>query len=92
MAAGSLSLARQACEARGLGKRVSLSMSPERVSLEVNGIPAVFKPLCISATLSDTFLEGEYGVPEALSGLRGRDVIDVEANVGDTAIYYPSRR
>jgi len=83
-----LSLARQACEARGLGKRVSLRVSPERVSLEVNGVLAAFKPLCISATLSDTFLEGEYEVPEALSGLRGRDVIDVGANVGDSALYF----
>jgi len=52
-------------------------VSPEKVSLEVNGALAAFKPLCISATLYDTFLEGGYEVPEALSGLRGRDVIDV---------------
>jgi len=83
-----LSLASQACEARGLGKRVSLRASSERVSLEVNGVLAAFKPLCISATLSDTFLEGDYEVPEALSGLRGRDVIDVGANVGDSALYF----
>ena len=83
-----LSLARQACEARRLGKRVSLSVSSERVSLEVNGVLAAFKPLCISATLYDTFLEGGYEVPEALSGLKGRDVIDVGAGVGDSALYF----
>ena len=83
-----LSLVRQACEARRLGKRVSLSVSSERVSLEVNGVLAAFKPLCISATLYDTFLEGGYEVPEALSGLKGRDVIDVGAGVGDSALYF----
>jgi FkbM family methyltransferase len=83
-----LSLARRACEARRLGKRVSLSVSPEKVSLEVNGALVAFRPLCISATLNETFLKGEYEVPEALSGLRGRDVIDVGANVGDSALYF----
>jgi FkbM family methyltransferase len=83
-----LSLARQACEARSLGKKVSLSVSPGRVSLEVNGVLVAFRPLCISATLYDTFLKSEYEVPEVLSGLKGRDVIDVGANVGDTALYF----
>jgi len=32
--------------------------------------------------------EGDYEVPEVLSGLRGRDVIDVGANAGDTALYF----
>jgi FkbM family methyltransferase len=63
-------------------------VSSERVSLEVNGVLAAFKPLCISATLYDTFLEGGYEVPEALSGLKGRDVIDVGAGVGDSALYF----
>jgi len=36
----------------------------------------------------DTFLKGEYEVPEALSGLKGRDVIDVGANTSDTALYF----
>ncbi|MFP3321117.1 MAG: FkbM family methyltransferase [Acidilobus sp.] len=83
-----LSLARQACEARRLGKRISLIVSSERVSLEVNGALVAFRPFCISATLYDTFLEGEYEVPEALSGLRGRDVIDVGAGIGDSALYF----
>ncbi len=63
-------------------------MSPGRVSLEVNGALVAFRPLCISATLYDTFLEGGYEVPEALSGLRGRDVIDVGAGIGDSALYF----
>jgi len=83
-----LSLARHACEARSLGRKVSFSVSPEKASLEVNGALVAFRPLCISATLRDTFLEGEYEVPEALSGLKGRDVIDVGANVGDSALYF----
>ena len=36
----------------------------------------------------ETFVRGDYEVPEVLSGLRGRDVIDVGANVGDTALYF----
>jgi len=83
-----LSLARQACEARSLGKKASLSVSPERVSLEVNGALVAFRPLCISAALNDTFLKSEYEVPEVLFGLKDRDVIDVGANVGDTALYF----
>jgi ribosomal protein L11 methylase PrmA len=63
-------------------------VSSERVSLEVNGVLTTFKPLCISTALYDTFLGGEYEVPEVLSGLKGRDVIDVGANVGDTALYF----
>jgi FkbM family methyltransferase len=36
----------------------------------------------------ETFIEGEYEVPEALSGLRGREVVDVGANIGDSALYF----
>ncbi|MFP3287245.1 MAG: FkbM family methyltransferase [Acidilobus sp.] len=84
-----LSLTSYLCDkSRSLGKKVLISASPEKVSLEINDASVAFRPLCISATLYDTFLEGEYEVPEALSGLRGRDVIDVGANVGDSALYF----
>ena len=64
-------------------------MSPERLSLEVNGVPAVFNIHCANADdIADIFAEDQYEVPEALSGLRGRDVIDVGANVGDSALYF----
>ncbi|MFP3287946.1 MAG: FkbM family methyltransferase [Acidilobus sp.] len=36
----------------------------------------------------ETFIEGDYEVPEVLSGLRGREVIDVGANAGDSALYF----
>jgi len=39
-------------------------------------------------SLVETFIKGDYEVPEVLSGLRGRDVIDVGASVGDTALYF----
>ena len=83
-----LSLASYACRLQASGNRVSIDVSPERVGLEVNGVPVAFKPLCMSATLYDTFLEGEYEVPEVLSGLKDREVVDVGANVGDTALYF----
>jgi FkbM family methyltransferase len=84
-----LSLTSYLCDkSRSLGKKVLISASREKVSLEINDASVAFRPLCISATLYDTFLEGEYEVPEALSGLRGRDVIDVGANIGDTALYF----
>ena len=35
----------------------------------------------------ETFVRGEYEVPEVLSGLKGRDVIDVGASVGDSTLY-----
>ncbi|MFP3320330.1 MAG: FkbM family methyltransferase [Acidilobus sp.] len=64
-------------------------MSPERVGLEVNGVSAVFDAHCVDVvTINETFAEGGYEVPEVLSGLRGRDVIDVGVNVGDTALYF----
>jgi len=64
-------------------------VSPERVGLEVNGISVAFNHSCVNiGTFIQTFEEGEYEVPEALSGLRGREVVDVGANVGDTALYF----
>ena len=85
-----LSLTSHLCDrARSLGKKISLSASPERVSLEVNGVPVAFNPSCVNIdSLIETFIKGEYEVPEVLSGLRGRDVIDVGASIGDTALYF----
>jgi FkbM family methyltransferase len=91
-----LSLASYLCDkSRSLGKKVLISVSPERVSLEINDFSAAFKPLCAGFSLVEplfpiveTFVRGDYEVPEVLSGLKGRDVIDVGANVGDTALYF----
>jgi FkbM family methyltransferase len=70
------------------GRKVTLSVSPKRISLEIDDTYIAFNPLCITKILGDTFVREDYGVPEALSGLRGRDVIDVGANIGDTALYF----
>jgi len=70
------------------GRKAMLSVSPERISLEIDDTYIAFNPLCITTTLGDTFVREDYGVPESLSGLRGRDVIDLGANVGDTALYF----
>jgi len=84
-----LSLASYACRLQASGNRVSIDVSPERVGLEVNGVFAVFSTHCMNIDdITETFVGGVYGVPEVLSGLRGRDVIDVGANVGDTALYF----
>jgi len=89
-----LSLASYACRLQASGNRVSIDVSLERVGLEVNGVPAVFNTHCVNADdiaevfAGAGFLESNYEVPEVLSGLRGRDVIDVGANVGDTALYF----
>jgi len=72
---------------RGLGKKVLISASPEKISLEINDVSVAFKPLCAGFSL-ETFVLGDYEVPEALSGLKGRDVIDVGASVGDSALYF----
>jgi FkbM family methyltransferase len=63
-------------------------VSPERVGLEVNGISVAFNFHCVSSAFADVFVKGEYEVPEVLSGLRGRDVIDVGASVGDSTLYF----
>jgi len=87
-------LASYACRLQASGNRVSIDVSLERVGLEVNGVPAVFNTHCVNADdiaevfAGAGFLESNYEVPEVLSGLRGRDVIDVGANVGDTALYF----
>ncbi|MFP3172506.1 MAG: FkbM family methyltransferase [Acidilobus sp.] len=84
-----LYLASYACRLQASGNRVSIDMSPERVGLEVNGVSVAFNHSCVNiGTFIQTFEEGEYEVPEALSGLRGRDVIDVGANTGETALYF----
>jgi FkbM family methyltransferase len=84
-----LSLASYLCDkSRSLGRKVSISVSPERVSLEIGDASVAFKPLCAGFSLVETFIEGDYEVPEVLSGLRDRDVIDVGASAGDTALYF----
>jgi len=84
-----LSLVSYLCnKSRSLGKKVLISVSPEKVSLEIGDVSVAFKPLCASFSVVETFIEGDYEVPEVLSGLRGRDVIDVGANAGDTALYF----
>ena len=84
-----LSLASYACRLQASGKRISINVSPERLGLEVNGVPAVFNTHCANAyDIAEVFAVDLYEVPEVLSGLRGRDVIDVGASVGDTALYF----
>ncbi|MFP3287234.1 MAG: FkbM family methyltransferase [Acidilobus sp.] len=84
-----LSLASYACRLQASGNRVSIDVSPERVGLEVNGVPAVFNTHCVNVDdVAETFAGGDYEVPEVLSGLRGRDVIDVGASVGDSTLYF----
>jgi len=83
-----LSLAPYACKLQRLGKKVSINIIPEGASLEVNGISVAFSFHCVSDALADIFIKGEYEIPEVLSGLRGRDVIDVGASVGDSTLYF----
>ena len=83
-----LSLASYACKLQVSGNRVSIDASPERVGLEVNGISVAFNFHCVSSAFAEVFIKGEYEVPEVLSGLRGRDVIDVGANAGDSTLYF----
>jgi len=84
-----LSLASYACRLQASGNKVSIDVSPERVGLEVNGISVAFNPSCVNiGSPIEIFVEGEYEIPEALSGLKGRDVIDVGAGVGNSALYF----
>ncbi len=84
-----LSLASYACRLQASGNRVSIDASPERLSLEVNGVSVAFQPNCVPAGLPfGVFTKGEYEISEVLSGLKGREVVDVGANVGDSALYF----
>jgi hypothetical protein len=88
-----LSLASYLCDkSRKLCKKVSISASPDRLSLEVNGVSVAFNPRCVVYPILETFLMDEYEIPEVLSGLRGRDVIDVGGGRGRlSALLYPQR-
>jgi len=84
-----LSLASYACRLQASGNRVSIDVSPERVGLEVNGASVAFNPSCVNiGTFIQAFEEGEYEVPEVLSGLKGREAVDVGADTGETALYF----
>ncbi|MFP3319486.1 MAG: FkbM family methyltransferase [Acidilobus sp.] len=84
-----LSLAPYACKKQSTGNKASINVSPERVSLEVNGVSVAFNPNCVSASLpTGVFIRGEYEIPEVLSGLKGREAVDVGANIGDSALYF----
>jgi len=84
-----LSLAPYACKKQSTGNKASINVSPERVGLEVNGVSVAFNPNCVSASLpTGVFIRGEYEIPEVLSGLKGREAVDVGANIGDSALYF----
>ncbi|MFP3172451.1 MAG: FkbM family methyltransferase [Acidilobus sp.] len=84
-----LSLASYACRLQASGNRVSIDVSPERVGLAVNGVSVAFNPSCVNfGSLIEIFIEGEYDVSEVLSGLKGKEVVDVGASVGDSALYF----
>jgi hypothetical protein len=52
-----LSLASYLCDkSRSLGKEVLFSVSPEKVSLEINDVSVAFKPLCAGFSLAETFV------------------------------------
>jgi FkbM family methyltransferase len=76
-------------QASGLREQGFDRREPGEGGLEVSGVSVAFNHSCVNiGTLIEIFVEGEYEVPEVLSGLRGRDVVDVGANVGDSALYF----
>jgi FkbM family methyltransferase len=84
-----LPLASYTCDKlRSLGKNVLIAVNTERATLKFNEGSVAFRPLSINFSIVETFLEGVYDIPEVLSGLKGREVVDVGANVGDTALYF----
>jgi hypothetical protein len=53
-------LASYACRLQASGNKVSIDVSPERVGLEVNGVPAVFDAHCMNADdMAETFAGGD---------------------------------
>ncbi|MFP3287638.1 MAG: FkbM family methyltransferase [Acidilobus sp.] len=63
-------------------------MNTERATLKFNEGSVAFRPLSVNFSIVEAFVEGVYDIPEVLSGLKGREVVDVGANVGDTALYF----
>jgi FkbM family methyltransferase len=84
-----LPLASYACDKlQSLGKNILIDVNTQRVTLKFNEDSVAFRPLSVNFSIVETFVEGVYDIPEVLSGLKGREVVDVGANVGDTALYF----
>ncbi|MFP3257098.1 MAG: FkbM family methyltransferase [Candidatus Nanopusillus acidilobi] len=58
------------------------------LSFNFNGQNIKFSLNCSTWDLNEVYAIGEYNYPGILSDLKGKDVIDIGANVGDSSIYF----
>jgi len=58
------------------------------LSFNFNGQNIKFSLNCSTWDLIDVYVIDEYNYPEILSDLKGKDVVDIGANVGDSSIYF----
>jgi len=58
------------------------------LSFNFNGQNIKFGLNCSSLSLNEVYAIGEYSYPGILSDLKGKDVIDIGANIGDSSIYF----
>lgn len=59
--------------------------------LRGHGVSATFKASCASYSIYEVFGDFQYDVADVISNIRGRGVVDIGANVGDSAIYFALR-
>ena len=67
---------------------LNLTLNNGILSFNFNGLNIKFGLNCSIRTISEIYAKGEYNYPEILSDLKGKDVIDIGANVGDSSIYF----
>jgi len=67
---------------------LNLTLNNGILSFNFNGLNIKFGLNCSISTIIEIYAKGEYNYPEILSDLKGKDVIDIGANVGDSSIYF----
>jgi len=78
-----LSILRQLCF-NGLNPIINNGI----LSFNFNGQNLKFGLNCSSWSLNEVYVENQYNYPEILSNLKGKDVVDIGANIGDSPIYF----
>jgi len=69
-------------------KGLSPTINNGILSFNFNGQNLKFGLNCSTWSLNGVYARGEYNYPEILSNLKGKDVVDIGANIGDSPIYF----
>ena len=75
---------------RGAKVYVNERRGPDAVVVRAasGDVAALFRAKCLTYSVYETFGEMQYDIKEVLGDPRGRGVVDIGANVGDSAIFF----